>query len=142
MQIIKNKKLDAVLLGADGWDMHAFSRNALFDNSYATVHWFINAGIEGSERFIDNYKARFGDTPDAVAALTYDAMQMLFSALEKAGTDDGILLQKALLEMDSYKGVSGPIDFIDSGNPQKGVIVLKLKNGEASLERIVENGER
>ena len=142
VEIIKNKQVDAVLLGGDGWDMQAFAGNVLFDNSYATAHWFSNAHIEGSEQFVENYTANFGDPPDAVAALTYDAMHILFAALEHSGSKDGVLLRNALIDMESFKGVSGAVDFVASGNPDKGVTVLRLNDGKTHLERIVKRGER
>ncbi len=141
VEVVRAHGLDARLLGADGWDMQAFAQNPLFDNSYATSHWFKDVKFTGSARFVDNYIANYGQTPDAVAALTYDAMHLLFSALEFGGSNDGETLQKALVNMDAYAGVSGAVDFVGSGDPEKGVVVLQLIDKSISLKRIVEKGE-
>ncbi len=138
---VRAQGLDVRLLGADGWDENEFSRNPLFSDSFMTTHWSAGIDFKGAGRFVDAYRRRFDADPNAVSALTYDAMKMLFTAVRHAGSRDSDAIGAALMAMKQYDGVSGTIDFVDSGDPVKGVVVLHLAGGEAALKKIIYWGE-
>ncbi len=68
-------------------------------------------------------------------------MKFLFKALEYSGRRDGVSLRKAMIAMDPYDGVTGTVDFIENGDPVKGVVVVNLQAEKVSLKKIVQRGE-
>ncbi len=66
------------------------------------------------ERFNDEYNARFGVDADIVAAEAYDAMQIIFRAIELAGTSS-YAIKDALYEV-KYVGASGDNTFDGRGD--------------------------
>ena len=70
--------------------------------------------------FVTGYEQRFGSAPDQFAALAYDAIGSLITALE-AATGDGSVpsraeVRDALAAMDRYAGVTGELEFDEHGN--------------------------
>jgi len=132
--------LQLQLLGADGWNADEFSRNPDFKGSYMTSHWVAGSGGEVAEAFATEYRKAYGKEPEAVAALTYDAVKLVLAALAHGGRSDGESLRQALIDMDAFAGVTGAVDFIENGDPVKGVLILHLQDGKARLERVVGPG--
>ncbi len=73
----------------------------------------------------------YGDTPDDVAALTYDAFGLLFQALKNAGKTDREAVRDALAKIPGYEGVTGDMQFQEgSGDPIKSAVILQIKGGK------------
>ena len=134
----REQGIGAILLGGDGWDQRQFTQIGDFDNSYMTRHW--DPGIESdiSRAFRESYKKRYGRDPEDVAATTYDAVEMLCAAAGFAGKADAGAVQEALYSMGSYRGVTGTISYTESGDPVKSALIIRIKNGEASVCTIIE----
>ena len=82
-------------------------------------------------RFIQAYSAQYGRTPDDVAALTYDAMGLLFEALKGAGRIDRQATRDALAKIPTYTGVTGTMQFPEgSGDPIKSAVMLQIRGGK------------
>ena len=62
--------------------------------------------------------------------------QMLFQAIEAAGTTDSAAVNEALANL-QYEGVTGAIHYEGSGDPVKDVKFVTVKDGAYAL---VENG--
>ena len=62
-------------------------------------------------RFKEAYKSMFkGDSPDIVAAITYDALHITIDAVERSHNDSAAAMQW-LYSMPPYNGVTGPTKF-------------------------------
>ena len=80
---------------------------------------------------IEAYKAKYGTTPDDVAALTYDAFGLLWTALKSAGKVDRQAVRDALAKIPKYEGVTGTMQFQEgSGDPIKSAVILQIKGGK------------
>ena len=134
---LRQMGLKVRLLGADGWNAREFSMNSDFNGSYMTTHWSRGMEAVGADEFVKSYMYQFNSEPGAVAALTYDSMQVLFKALENTSRLNGESIRLALMEMEPFEGVTGSIDFIDSGDPVKGVVVLRLQDKQVSFQKII-----
>ena len=76
-----------------------------------------------------NYRQRYGNlTPDAHAALAYDALRFLVEAIQRAGTTDGPKLREALAETKNFAGVTGIISMDRDRNAVKPAVILKLED--------------
>ncbi|HEY5998725.1 MAG TPA: ABC transporter substrate-binding protein, partial [bacterium] len=73
----------------------------------------------------------YGAPPDDVAALTYDAFGLLFTALKNAGKTDRESVRNALARLPGYPGVTGDMKFQEgSGDPVKSAVILQIKGGK------------
>ncbi len=145
--------IEVPLLGGDGWDspeLHSLGRDAL-RNTFFSNHYSTDDQSPTVQRFVQAYKARFGDVPDALAALGYDAAQFLaaglrrlseedtaaFSSLcgpsksgEKARTDRAqarAKLRDILAGVRGLQGVTGSISVDEHRNAVKPAVVLAVK---------------
>jgi branched-chain amino acid transport system substrate-binding protein len=117
------------LLGGDGWDapeLWQLGGDAL-NGSYISTHYSVDDPSPGIRSFVDEYMRRYGMlTPDAHAALAYDAARILFDAIGRAGTTDGPKLRDALAQTKDFNGVTGMISMDANRNAVKPAVVLKL----------------
>jgi branched-chain amino acid transport system substrate-binding protein len=123
--------LTVPLLGADGWDapeLWELGGDAL-NGSYISNHYSADDPSETIQKFVHAYRQRYGNlTPDAHAALAYDALRFLAEAIQKAGTPDGPKLRDALAETKNFAGVTGIISMDRDRNAVKPAVILKLED--------------
>jgi branched-chain amino acid transport system substrate-binding protein len=122
--------LNVPLLGADGWDapeLWDLGGDAL-NGTYISNHYSADDPSETIQKFVQAYRQRYGNlTPDAHAALAYDALRFLAEAIQKAGTAEGPRLRDALAETKNFAGVTGIISMDKDRNAVKPAVVLKLE---------------
>ena len=88
-----------------------------------------------AKQFVDNYKAKFNQSPGAYAPLAYDGMKLIADALTRAGSTDGKAVIKALGETKDFPGLAGKINFAaDKTLKESNFIVLQIKNGKFVLQ--------
>lgn len=123
----------SIFVGSDGWDGIAKtldqSAYAAIENSYFTNHFSMEDQSEKIQDFLKDYREAYKEDPSAFSALGYDAVYMMKSAIEKAGTTDKQKVVDALKGIE-YDGVTGYLTFDDHNNPIKAVTVLKIENGK------------
>src|SRR5262245_57357548 len=82
----KKLGLTVPFLGGDGWDspkLVEIGGDAL-NGSYYSNHIAVSDPNPAIQKFVTEYKARFGATPDALAGLGFDAASILFDAIKRA----------------------------------------------------------
>lgn len=128
---VRQLGLAVPLLGADGWDapeLWELGGDAL-NGSYISNHYSADDPSEMIQKFAHAYRQRYGNlTPDAHAALAYDALRFLAEAMQRAGTTDGPKLRDALAETKNFAGVTGVISMDRDRNAVKPAVVLKLED--------------
>ena len=83
------------------------------------------------QKFITAYKAKFGELPDEIAALTYDGMSLISQAIGKANSLDRLAVSRAMGDIREFQGLTG--NFIyppGSHDPIKNVIMIQLRRGK------------
>ncbi|HOT91772.1 MAG TPA: ABC transporter substrate-binding protein [Anaerolineae bacterium] len=123
----KEKGITAVMLGGDGWDSSDLDRKAV-DGGYFTNHFSDQDSRKVVQDFVSKYKAKYGSAPDALAALAYDAANILFQGIDKTGKADPVAVAKTL-ETGKFDVVSGSVSYDTSHNPVKAAVVLQVKDG-------------
>jgi len=117
------------LLGGDGWDapeLWQLGGDAL-NGAYISTHYSVDDPSPTIQAFVQEYKQRFGNlTPDAHAALAFDAALLLGDAIKRAGSTEGPKLRDALAQTKDFKGVTGNISMDAHRNAVKPAVVLKL----------------
>jgi branched-chain amino acid transport system substrate-binding protein len=120
-------------LGSDSWgsaDLLKLGGQDL-EGYYFSTHYAADAATPIATKFIAAYKAKYSSTPDDVAALTYDAFGLLWTALKNAGKVDRQVVRDALAKVPQYEGVTGNMKFQEgSGDPIKSAVILQIKNGQ------------
>jgi branched-chain amino acid transport system substrate-binding protein len=133
--------LTVPLLGADGWDapeLWELGGDAL-NGSYISNHYSADDPSEAIQKFVHNYRQRYGNlTPDAHAALAYDALSFLAEAITKTGTTEGPKLRDALAETKNFAGVTGIISMDRERNAVKPAVVLKLQDGKYIYQETIQ----
>jgi branched-chain amino acid transport system substrate-binding protein len=127
--------VEATFQGADGWDSPLLDLEAV-EGGYHSNHYSPADPRPIVQNFVDNYEAEFGDPPDALAALSYDAARLLLQAISEAGTDDPAAVKDALANIE-YEGVAGSIVFNDVGDPQKTAAINHIVDGEVEFVKFV-----
>lgn len=133
--------LTVPLLGADGWDapeLWELGGDAL-NGCYISNHYSADDPSENIQKFVHNYRQRYGNlTPDAHAALAYDALRFLADAIQRAGATEGPKLRNALAETKNFAGVTGIISMDRERNAVKPAVILKLQDGRYIYQETIQ----
>ena len=119
-------------LGSDSWGSSELVTlcGADCEGYYFSTHYAADNATPIAKKMIEAYKTKYGNTPDDVAALTYDAFGLLWQALQNAGKVDRQAVRDALAQIPKYEGVTGTMQFQEgSGDPIKSAVILQVKNG-------------
>jgi branched-chain amino acid transport system substrate-binding protein len=121
------------LLGGDGWDSPALLQigGAALEGCYFADHYSMDEDRPTVQNFVTRFRQRFDRDPDAVNALSYDAMRMLAEAIRRAGSLDRPAIRDQLAATRDFDGVSGVITMGPDRNPIKPVVIVKVENGKA-----------
>ncbi|GAP17711.1 amino acid/amide ABC transporter substrate-binding protein, HAAT family [Levilinea saccharolytica] len=120
-------------LGSDSWGSAELIKLCGVDceGYYFSTHYAPDAATPVAQKFIENYKAKYGNVPDDVAALTYDSFGLLWSALQSAGSADRQAIRDALAKIPNFEGVTGTMQFKEgSGDPIKSAVILQVKGDQ------------
>jgi branched-chain amino acid transport system substrate-binding protein len=81
------------------------------------------------QKFVNDYKTRYGATPDALAATAYDAAKIMFDAIKRSKSLDGADIRDALAATKDYPGVTGNVTFNENRDAVKPIVMIEIKNG-------------
>ncbi len=126
----KQLGIKAPMLGGDGWDsvqLWDLGGDAL-NGDYISNHYSVDDPSPAIQKFVADYRARYGNVPDALAALGYDAMKVLADAIKRSGTTEGPQLKDAIAATKNFAGVTGTISLDQERNAVKPAVVLKLQD--------------
>jgi branched-chain amino acid transport system substrate-binding protein len=91
--------------------------------------------LSGAEKWIADYKSKFGAEPGPYSTQSYDAVRVAAEAVKKAGSTDGDAVIKALEAIDGFKLFSGPLKFTpDHTLSTGGFQILVVQNGKLVLK--------
>ncbi len=120
------------LMGGDGWDspkLYEIGGQAL-QGCYFSNHYSPQSKDPAVVKFVGDYKAKYGEVPDAMAALGYDAAYIVSDAISRAGSTDKAKIRDALATTKNYPGVTGVISIDKDRNAVKSAVVLKIVGNE------------
>jgi len=132
----KDKGINVPFMGGDGWDSPDLDLNAAA-GGYYTNHYSPDDPRPEVQNFVKNYKAKYnGTTPDALAALAYDATGLLLTAITNAGVDDPTKVKDALAAI-TFNGISGKITYDKQHNPIKSATILAVTKDGVKFNSVV-----
>jgi len=117
------------LAGGDGWDstkLYEIAQGAL-DGSYFSNHYTHESPEPRVQEFVKNYKEAYGEIPDALAALGYDAALVAIDAMNRATELTGPSVRDAIEQTKSFPGVAGVITLDQDHNAVKSAVVIGIE---------------
>jgi branched-chain amino acid transport system substrate-binding protein len=127
----------APILGSDSWVSAGLltACGADCEGIFFSAH-YIPTGATGVTRdFIDAYEAEYGEVPDDIAALTWDAMLVLERGLQNCGeltgdrTADRACVRDGIAAIEGLEAVTGTISYGATGDPDKCAVIGQIQSG-------------
>ncbi|NPV86339.1 MAG: branched-chain amino acid ABC transporter substrate-binding protein [Anaerolineae bacterium] len=124
----REKGFMGVLLGPDGLDSSDLTKiggPGLLEGkgTYYTTVGGPASLYPDAAKYIEDYKAKFGEEPQPYSAQAYDAMNMCLTAIENAAKAAGnqvptrAAVADAVRALKDFKGITGTINFDSKGDP-------------------------
>jgi branched-chain amino acid transport system substrate-binding protein len=126
-------------LGSDGWDspkLWEIGGEAL-NGCYFSNHYATDDPNPIVQKFVNDYKAKYNQLPDALAALAYDAARILADSMQRAGSTDGEKVRDAIASTKDFDGVTGRITINEERNAVKTAVIVKVENGKYLLTETI-----
>lgn len=126
----KDLKIDTVYLGGDGWENSKLIEIAgtSADGNYFSTAFSAESESQLVQNFVTNFFDEYFEDANSMAALSYDAANMMFAAIDKAGSLDGAKIKDALAATNGFKGITGEITLDNDRNPIKSAIIIKVED--------------
>lgn len=121
--------IEAVLLGSDSWELKQLIDLPELNGAFVTTHYAADADYPAVQEFVDAFRQQHNYPPDNAAALTYDAFQLLFQAVQNQSQVDPESIQLGLSEIQEFRGVTGLMLYRGTGDPEKSAVILQIKDG-------------
>jgi branched-chain amino acid transport system substrate-binding protein len=103
---------------------------------YFSTHYAAEGATGATKTFIDRYNADYGEIPGDVAALTWDALDILLKAIQNTGALTGDLakdreaVKDELGKVAGFVGITGKMTFTPDGDPIKCAVIVKIEGGK------------
>jgi branched-chain amino acid transport system substrate-binding protein len=118
-------------LAGDGWP-GVEADTAVAEGAFVAIPFSVDDPRPEAQRFVAAFRSRYGATPDANAAMAYDATLLLLKGVAEVGPDRAKLRDwvARVGGERAYHGVTGDIRFGADGDPQGTRFVMtRVENG-------------
>ena len=124
--------LTVPLFGGDGWEAPELLQigGAALEGCYYSTHYSPEDSSSAVQNFVKKFKAKYNETPDAMAALGYDSAFVLADAMKRAGSTDGTKVRDALAVTKDFSGVTGKTTIDAHRNATKPAVIIAIKDGK------------
>lgn len=122
--------IKATLIGGDGWDgeqLHKIGQEAI-NGQYYSNHYTTESTDPAVQDFIARYKAKFNETPDAMAALGYDAARIVADAVQRTDVLTSDKIKEEIAKTKDFAGVTGKITINEERNAVKSAVIVQVEN--------------
>jgi branched-chain amino acid transport system substrate-binding protein len=124
------------MLGGDGWDSAKLPEIAgaqALNNTFFANHYSPDDNSPAIKTFVESYKKEYNQTPDAFAALAYDATMMVIEAMKRADSADPVKIKDELAKTKDYAAVSGLITLNETHDAVKSAVIIEMKDGKQTF---------
>lgn len=121
------------ILGGDAWDspkLVEIGSPQVLNNTYFTNFYSVQDTTPASQAFVEAYKKEYGQLPDSMAAMGYDAAYLLVDAIKRADSIDSTKIREALAATKSFSSVSGTMNLSSTHDAVRGVVIIEMKDGK------------
>ena len=135
--------IKATFLGGSAWDdrerfLSILDDNSVLDGSYYPTNFSVATQDANVQEFVMGYTALFESPPDGIAASGYDAMRLLASAIETAGSLDPVAVRDAFAGVSGYKGATTISHYDENRHPVKSLAIQTISGGQVEHYKVVE----
>jgi branched-chain amino acid transport system substrate-binding protein len=131
----RRQQIGAALVGGNGWTV--LSTDPIAEGAYFPTPFNAADQRPDVQAFVKAYKSRYGETPNAYAALAYDATKLLAQVIDKVGPDRAKIRDYLANLETPYAGVTGNTIFGENGDPKdKSMIMMKIHDRAVVAEAI------
>lgn len=128
------------ILGGDAWDspkLVEIGSPQVLNNTYFTNFYSVQDINPASQAFVEAYKKEYGQLPDSMAAMGYDAAYLLVDAIKRADSVDSTKIREALAATKDFSSVSGTMDLSSTHDAVRGVVIIEMKDGKQVYKETV-----
>jgi branched-chain amino acid transport system substrate-binding protein len=128
------------LFGGDGWESEKLLEigGEALNGTFYSTHFTPENKDPKVVDFVKKFKARWAnETPDAYAALGYDALYVLVDSLTRAGTTEGPQLRDAIAATKNFSGASGVTTLDKDRNASKPATIIAVKDAKLNFYKAV-----
>ncbi len=121
------------VLGGDAWDsprLVEIGGASALNNTYFTNFYSVEDKNPASNAFVEAYKQEYGQMPDSMAAMGYDAVYLLIDGIKRANSTDAAKISEALAATKNFKSVSGDMNLSATHDAVRGVVIIEMKDGK------------
>lgn len=142
-KIIKQARelgINVPILGGDAWDSPKLAELGgaqALNNTFFTNFYSVEDKNPVSNAFIEAYKKEYGQLPDSMAAMGYDAANLLVDAIKRANSTDSAKIREALAATKNFKSVSGDMALNENHDAVRGVVIMEMKDGKQVYKETV-----
>lgn len=129
--------IQATLLGSDAWGSMQDQDWETLEGSYYSDHYTLDSQNPQTQAFVNKFVDRFGYTPPAGAAATYDSFGILFAAMKNQQTYEPQKVRNGIANLGIYRGVTGQIEYRNSGDPIVSIAIQKVEQGQTIFHKEV-----
>jgi branched-chain amino acid transport system substrate-binding protein len=129
------------LFGGDGWEAPELIQGpgaaAALQGCYFSTHFSPDQDTPKAREFVAKYEKKYGAKPDAMAALGYDSMLALSSAIQRASSTEGPKIRDALATTKDLDGATGLTTLDAERNARKPAVIIEIKDGKFVFKETV-----
>lgn len=128
------------LFGGDGWESEKLLEigGEAMNGTFYSTHFTPENKEPKVAEFVKKFKARWNnETPDAYAALGYDALYILVDSIKRAGGTDGDKLRQAIGATKNFSGASGVTTLDQDRNASKPATIIAARDGKLHFHKTV-----
>ena len=126
-----------IFLGADSWDSELLYDNedAEVEGSFFSGHFSPETDEPTARAFVDAYESIYESTPTGGVAVSYDAVKLLFAAVERSGSLDPDEIREQLAATENYIGATTIASYDENRHPTKSAVIFTIKNGKKQFHK-------
>jgi len=139
-QLYDNGIRPKLWLGGDGWGMMSDLFLQIIGSrpieALSIGHWHKDLATPRNRAFVNGFLQKYAKEPNDIAAVCYDAMNLLLRAVIDAKTKDKPGIVDAIEKIEVLNGVTGPITYKHGDrSPSKDAVLVRLKNKKVALDK-------
>jgi branched-chain amino acid transport system substrate-binding protein len=118
------------VVGSDAWASSELDRAALA-GAYLPVHYLQNPARPAAQAWAERYQAAYAVEPTDLAALSYQAANLLFEAAHQAGSLEPAAVATSLASA-QFQTLAGPLSFDAQHNPLLPISFVQVNHEQLS----------
>ncbi|GAP12633.1 ABC-type branched-chain amino acid transport systems, periplasmic component [Longilinea arvoryzae] len=141
IQQAREKGITLPFLGSNTWNSPDLDKNVA-NGSFFTGDFSAADPRPEVQGFVEAFGARYKDengkavVPDQMAALGYDAANLLLQSISETGVDAAVRVKDTLAHI-QFQGVTGQLTFDLEHNPIKSAVIMTIRDGQIVFETLV-----